>query len=132
MALSDTRRNNILDAIHGVAGFTAVTAPIRCRFLTANGTATANGTEVATGGGYTAGAGAPSVTWGAASAGSAANTAAITVTNWPRAETVVGLELWNSNTTPFREEFGALTASKAMQAGDTLSIAIGALTDALA
>lgn len=132
MALSDTRRNNVLDGIHGVAPFTAATAPIRCRLLTAAGANPAtNGTEVATGGGYTAGTGAPTVAWGAATNGSAATTAAVTVTNYPRAETVTALELWNSNATPFREEQGALTASKAMQAGDTLSIAAAALTDAI-
>lgn len=131
MALSDTRRNNILDGIHGVAAFTAVTAPVRLRQMTANGSATAAGTEVATGGGYTAGTGAPTVTFAAATAGSAATSAAVTITNYPRAETVVGIETWNSNATPTREEWGALTAAKAMQAGDTLSYAAGAVSSAL-
>jgi hypothetical protein len=132
VALSDTRRNNVLDLIHGVAAAIAVTGPVRLRQMTANGTATTNGTEVATGGGYTAGTGAPAITFAAATAGSAASSGAVTITNYPRAETVVGIETWNSNATPTREEWGALTASKAMQAGDTLSYAAGAVTSALA
>jgi hypothetical protein len=97
--------------------------------MTANGTSTTNGTEVATGGGYTAGAGAPSVTWAAPAAGSQATNAIVSITNYPRAETVVGAEIWDS--TPKRIEWGALSASKTMAAGDTLSFASGAITSAL-
>lgn len=132
MTLHQTRANEILDAIHGVATLPAVTAPVRARLLTAIGNATTPGTEVVTGGGYTSGVGAPSMGWGAAAAGSSATNAAITVTNYPRAETVTAIDEFDSNATPKRQEFGALTASKAMQAGDTLSFAIGAITSALA
>jgi hypothetical protein len=106
------------------------TGPLKCRLQTANGSATAAGTEVATGGGYTSGAGAPTATFGAANTttATAATTAAINVTNYPRAETVVGIELWDSAGSPLRKWFGALTASKTMAAADTFSIASGALT----
>lgn len=130
MSLDQTRANQILDAIHGVASLTAVTAPIRCRYMTANGTATSNGTELTTGGGYTSGTGAPSVTWGSASAGSSATSANITTTNMP-ATTIVGVEFWDSNGTPKRQSFGALTASKTTASGDTFTIASGAATEAL-
>jgi hypothetical protein len=132
MSLDQSRANEVLTWMHGGAAPTALTAPIRCRLMTVNGSASANGTEVVTGGGYTSGAGAPTTTWAVASAMSQATNAAVTVTNYPRAETVVGIEIWDSTGTPKRVEFGALSASKTMAAGDTLSFASGAITSALA
>lgn len=132
MPLDQTRANQILDAVHGNTTLVAVTTPMHSRLMTSNGTSTANGTEVATGGGYTSGTGAPTFTWAAASAGSSASNSAITVSNYPRAETVVGVEQWDSNATPKRQSFGALTASKTMNAGDTFTIASAAWTEALA
>jgi hypothetical protein len=132
MALDQNRANEILGYMHAGGAPTANTAPTRVRLMTANGTATSNGTEVATGGGYTSGAGAPSVTWAAAAAGSQATNAIVSVTNYPRVETVVGIEVWDSTGTPRRLEWGALAASKTMAAGDTLSFASGAITSALA
>lgn len=135
MALSQARAHQLLDHIHGVATAPVAVTPIRCRLMTANGSATANGTEVVTGGGYTSGTGAPSVTWGAAGtpqAGRADTTTAVTVTNMPRTETIVGVELWDSSATPQRQEWGALTSSKQVNSGDTFSIASGAMTSALA
>lgn len=131
MALDQTRANQILEAIHAVTTLVASTSPIRIRYMTANGSATANGTELATSGGYTAGAGAPSVTWAAAASGSEATNAAVTTTNMP-ATTIVGIESWDSNATPKRQEFGSLTASKTTASGDTLTFASGAITSALA
>ena len=130
-ALSMAHSNNLLDGSLATAAFVASTAPIRCRLMTANGTATANGTELATSGGYTSGTGAPSITFAAASAGSAASNTAVSVTSMPAA-TVVGVELWDSAGTPVRKWWGALTASKTTNAGDTLTIISGALTCALA
>lgn len=127
MAIPTARANELLDANHAVGTYTALTGPIRARLLTANGNDTTAGTEVVTGGGYTSGTGAPSVTFGAASARSSSNSTAVTVTNWPRAETVVGVDLYDSAGTPKRVEYGALTTSRTMAAGDTFSIAIGAL-----
>jgi hypothetical protein len=132
MALDQTRATEILSYMHGGGAPPALTGPIRCRIMTANGTATANGTEVVTGGGYTSGAGAPATAWAAAAAGSQATNAAVAVTNYPRVETVVGIELWDSTGTPKRVEWGALAAAKTMAAGDTLSLASGAITSALA
>lgn len=129
-ALVQAHANNIIDASVATATFTASVAPIRCRLMTANGSATAAGTELATSGGYTAGTGAPSVTFAAASAGSAASNSAVTITNMP-ATTIVGVELWDSAGTPLRKWWGALTASKTTNPGDTFSIASGSLTVAL-
>jgi hypothetical protein len=52
-------------------------------------------------------------------------------TNMPVA-TVTSIELWDSNATNKRLEFGNLTASKTTASGDTLSFASGAITSALA
>lgn len=130
MALDQTRANEILGWMHAGGALTALTSPTRIRLMTVNGSATAAGTELASGGGYTAGTGAPSVTWAAASAGSQATNAAVTVTNMP-ATTITGIEIWSSDGTPKRVEFGPLTASKTTASGDTLSFASGAITSAL-
>jgi hypothetical protein len=138
MSLDQTRANEILTWMHGGAQPAALTTPIRIRLLTAIGNATTNGTEVATGGGYTAPAasgstGGISTSWAAASAGSQATNAVAQTTNYPRVETVTSIELVDSNVTAIkRVEFGALTTSRAMAAGDTLSFASGAITSALA
>jgi hypothetical protein len=132
MALDQTRANEILTWMHGGSAPTALTGPIRVRQMITNGNATANGTEVATGGGYTSGVGAPSVTYAAAAAGSQATNAVINITNYPRVETVNGVEIWDSGGTPKRVEWGALASPKTMAIGDTLSYASGAITSALA
>jgi hypothetical protein len=126
-ALDQVNSNNLLNATTGEAVFTAMTTPLHCRFMTANGSATANGTELATGGGYTSGTGAPTLTFAAASGGQAVNNSAVTVTNMP-ATTIVGIELWDSSGSPRRMWWGALTASKTTNSGDTFSIAVSALT----
>ena len=126
-ALDQVFSNAVLNATDGQATLTAVVTPVHCRLMTANGSATANGTELATSGGYTSGTGAPTLTFAAAAAGSAANNSAVTVTNMPAA-TIVGVELWDSSGTPRRLWWGALTASKTTNSGDTFSIASAALT----
>jgi len=125
--MSATHAANVVDASLGTAAFVATVGPIRCRLLTVNGSATAAGTELGTSAGYTGGTSAPTVTFGAASTTTAlaASSTAVTVTNMP-ASTVVGVELWDS--APTRKWWGPLTASKTLNAGDTFSIAAGALT----
>lgn len=129
-SLDQTFSNRLLDASTAGGTFTATTGPGTCRLMTANGTNTTNGTELATSGGYTAGTGAPSVTFAAASAGSKASSVAVTVTNMP-ATTINGVELWDSAATPIRLWWGALTAPKTTNSGDTFTIASGSLTLAM-
>jgi hypothetical protein len=129
-AIDQTRCNQILDAILATTTLTASTTGIHIRLMTANGSVSANGTELGTSGGYTAGTGTATVTWAAASAASAASNQAYTVTNMP-ATTIVGVELWDSNGTPKRQAWGALSASKTTNSGDTFSIASGSITLAL-
>lgn len=133
MALDQTQANSILTYMHGGGAPRTLTGS-KLHLMTSNGTATSNGTEVATGGGYTAGqGGGVTLSWAAASAGSQATNAVASVTNYPRAESVVGIELWSNDATRLRVEFGALSGgAKSMAAGDTLSFASGAITSALA
>ena len=132
MALDQTRANEVLTWMHGGSAPAVLTGPTRVRIYTVVGNATTPGTEVASGGGYTSGASAPSVTWAAAAAGSQATNAAVNITNYPRAETVNAVEIWDSGGTPQRVEWGNLASPKTMASGDTLSFASGAITSALA
>lgn len=121
-SLSAAHSNNLLDASLGTATIVATVTPMKCRLMTANGTTTTNGTEV-TGGSYVS----QTVTFSAATgSGSTSNNIGINFGGMP-ATTVVGVELWDSAGTPIRKHFGALTASKTTNAGDTLSIPISSL-----
>lgn len=118
---------NQVAASLGEATYTATTAPIRGRLMTANGNAATPGTEVTNSGGSTY----ASQDVGAAITSVASlpvtNSAGITWTNLPTA-TIVGLELWDSHATPKRKWFGALAASKAVVLGDSLTVAAGSLS----
>lgn len=129
-ALNQAHANNILDASLGTAVIVATVTPLKCRLMTAIGSATVAGTELASGGSYVAATGLSPATMAAAAAGSAASSVAITQTNMPVA-TITAIELWDSAGTPVRKWYGALTASKTTNAGDTFTIAIGSLTAAL-
>lgn len=118
--------NRLLDASLGTAAYTAPTTPMKLALETATGSNSAAGTEV-TGGSYAR----QTITFGAASGGSASNSNAITFTAMPAA-TVTGVEVYDSNGTPRRAWVGALTASKTVAAGDSLSFAIGSVTITLA
>lgn len=123
--ISDPAELLMLDWINGVGTPTRPTTPLKCRLMTANGSDSAAGTEV-TGGSYAS----QSVTFGAASAGSASNSGALTYTSMPAA-TIVGVEIWDSAGTPVRLWYGPLAANKTTNSGDTFSIAIGSLSTAL-
>jgi len=126
--LPATIANNVLEALAPAAASAAlaITGPLRCRLMTAAGTAAAAGTELATGGGYTAGgAGMGNVAWNAAASQQKTNSAALSVTNMP-ACSLVGPELWDSAATPVRV-FGGTTATFtgqpiAVAAGNTFTL----------
>jgi hypothetical protein len=133
--IDQTRANEVLTWMHGGASPTALNATSRLRIYTVIGNATTEGTQVATGGGYTAGNTSTTgmvLSWAAAATGSQATNAIASTTNYPRAETVVAVEVWDGAASPKRVEWGALAANKTMAAGDTLSFASGAITSALA
>lgn len=104
----------------------ATTGNLHLRLMTVNGTATANGTELPTGGSYTQGTGITPISLTAATSGTVSNAAQLSQANMPAA-TITGGELWDSSSTPHRLWFGPLTAPKTMNAGDTLTVAAGAL-----
>jgi hypothetical protein len=126
-ALVQVHANGILDASTDQAGAAVrlATAPIRCRFMTANGSATAAGTELTSGGSYVAATGIL-MPFGAASAGVSGNSGTASQTNMPAA-TIVGIEIWDSAGTPLRKWWGALSANKTTVLGDTLSFAANAV-----
>lgn len=117
-----TEANGILTSSVKGTAYTAPTAPINLALVTVIGSASAAGTEV-TGGSYAR----QPITWGTASAGSIANSVAITFTAMP-AVTVVGVDIWDSAGTPIRRWWGAVSPNKVLGSGDTLSFAIGALS----
>jgi len=122
--LPDAIEAGLLDHLHGVATLT-ITGPLRCRLMTAAGSDSAAGTEV-TGGSYSA----QTIVFSAASAGATSNSGALSYTSMP-ACTVVGVEIWDSTGTPKRLWYLPLSSSKTLQAGDTFSLAVGAVTVSL-
>jgi hypothetical protein len=121
--LTDAAEARILNFTTGNTPATPPTLPLMVRLMTANGSDSAAGTEVVNSGGSTYAA--QSVAFPAASGStSAANTADVVFANMPAA-TIVGIEIWDS--TGFRWWWGAATASKVTNLGDTLKILAGAL-----
>jgi hypothetical protein len=126
--IDQTTANLVLAALNGGTAL-SITSPIKLKLMSANGSDTASGTELSTASGYTAGG--KTVTFASASAGSQASNADVTWTNMP-AVTVVGVEQWDTAGTPKRTFWGALTANKTTNAGDTLAVLSGTLIDSLA
>lgn len=119
-ALTTATANKVLDHNNLTASYTP-TGPLKLRLMTANGSASSAGTEV-TGGSYSS----QTITFNAASGGSAASAADITFASMPAA-TVVGAEIWDSAGTPVRLWWGALTSSKTLAAGDDLKFPAGSV-----
>lgn len=131
--LDQTFAKQLNDHFHGGTALPQPTAPFRLRQMTTVGSASANGTELTTGGGYTSGVGAPTIAFAASTTATpsvAASSGAVTITNMP-ATTINGVEVWNSNGTPSRQELGNLTTPKTTASGDTLSYAAGAVTSGM-
>jgi hypothetical protein len=119
--LTNTAENRCLDFVNGLAT-TAPTTPLKVALVTVNGSDTAAGTEV-TGGGYAR----QTLTVAAAVNGATSNSADLVFTNMPGV-TVVGVEIWDSAGTPVRLWYGALTASRTVNAGDDFKLVAGALS----
>lgn len=124
--LTDNAESRVLNWLT-LNSTTAPTTGLSLRLMTANGSDSAAGTEV-TGGSYTA----QDIAFGSSSGGAAAtNSGDVTFASMP-ACTVVGFEIWDKNGTPFRWWYGAATASKVVNSGDTYKVSAGALSLALA
>ncbi|MFF8589959.1 hypothetical protein ACF061_00725 [Streptomyces sp. NPDC015220] len=124
-ALSNTAENLALDWINGVGSPTRPTTPLKVALVTASGDDATAGTEV-TGGGYSR----QSLTVAASVGGATANSTDLVWSSMP-ACTVVGVEVWDSASTPVRLWYGALTASKTVNAGDDFKLVASSLQLAL-
>lgn len=121
-ALTNTAEARALDWLSGAGSPTRPTAPLMCRAMTANGNDATGGTEV-TGGSY-----APqTITISGAGTSTNSNTANLEFAGMP-ACTVVGVEIWDSATTPIRLWWGALAGNQVVNVGNTFRILAGQLT----
>ena len=123
--LPDIIENQLLDALVGTSTY-SITGATKLRLMTANGNDASAGTEVI-GGSYVA----QTIGFDAAAGSSISNNASISFTNMPAA-TVVGIEIYDSASSPKRLAYGPLTASRTVTAGDTVQFASGAITLSLA
>lgn len=127
-SIKQGRATNFLNVELGAGSYTARTGAIVLELDTVIGSQSANGTAV-TGGSYANQAcvfGTASVQTGTFS-GQIANTGTPTYTGMP-AVTIVACELLDSAGTPVHLEYAALTSSKTLNAGDTVSVAAAAIT----
>jgi hypothetical protein len=131
--IDSTTTAAILTAMHGGTAVTFAT-PIKLLFLSAvRSSDTGSDTEWSTSGGYTAGTGYSGLTFAAASAGAPstqASNVAATITNAP-AVTWAGCVEVDSSGTPKKLFWAALASSKTVNAGDTVTVPSGQLTDSL-
>jgi hypothetical protein len=130
-AIVQAQANKLLDASLGTAALTAFSGAAKIRLTTTAPTGTAAGTEL-TGTGYTTGG--STITFGAASAGSAANSGS--TISWTNSSgspwSIVGAEIWDSAGTPLRWWYGNFTGQPiSVPNGATFQIAVGAATAAL-
>lgn len=124
--LTTAAANVLIDYSHGTSNSTVPTGAHKLALTTTAPTASTAGTKVS-GGTYTD----QTVTMASSSGASAASNATLTYSGMPAltgSTQVVGVDEYDSATTPFRWWFAQLTAPKNTNAGDTLTIASGAYT----
>lgn len=124
-ALDQAEANRLLNASLGLAAYTAPTTPMMLRLYSVTGSAAAAGTQVV-GGSYTPQSLTAALPAGGTN-GAITTTGAVSFTGMP-AITTTAVEVYDSNGTPRRAWWGALSASKATGAGDTLTFAAGAIS----
>jgi hypothetical protein len=121
---------NLMNGWLGISAYTAAVGPMKLSLHTTASSSTAPGTEVTGGTGpysrQTITMGTPT----AATPSVSTNTGAVTFAGMP-ACTVTDIGIWDSAGTPIRRAFGALASSKVVNAGDTLSFAISAVSASL-
>jgi len=121
--LSDYAENKLVDHILGTTSYTKPTTYLALYSVAP--TDSTSGTEV-TGGSY---ARKPAV-FGSAASGQASNSTDVDFTNMP-AITVVAIAVVDALTSGNILVYGTLQANKALDAGDTLRVAVGDLTVSL-
>lgn len=132
--IDSTTTAAILAAMHLGTAVT-FTGPLKLLFLSAvRATDTGADTEWTTASGYTAGTGFSGLTFAAAAAGAPSTQAsniAATITNAP-AQTWAGCVEVDTSGTPKKLFYGTLTGgNKTINAGDTVTVPSGSLTDSL-
>lgn len=121
---SDYLENKLIDHSLGTTTFTKPTTVYAALYTVAPSDSTA-GTEV-TGGSY----GRQTITFGAASSGSASNNTNVDFTNMPTC-TVVAVAILDASTSGNLLYWGTLTTSRSVTSGDAVRISSGALTVSL-
>jgi len=118
MAMTSYLKNELLDAVVNAGSFAVTTVYVSLHTADPGGT----GANEVTGGSYSR----KSASFGAATGGAASNDAQIDFTAMPSC-TVTHVALWDAATSGNVLWEGALTASKVVNSGDTVSFASGAL-----
>lgn len=118
----------LLDAASGRVNYTNPTTPIKHRLMTAVGTSTSAGTEV-TGGSYAPQTTTPTIA-SATTPSTNSNSTDENFVGMP-ACTVSAISEWDSAGTPVRRWFAALTVSRTVNAGDTVTLAANAVSKSL-
>ena len=126
--LTTTEAGALLAASSGQATYPAVVPPVVVALVTAMGTAGAPGTEVVNSGGSQYAR--QTITFAAPSAGTIASNIALTYVNMPPV-TIVGVDEYDSATTPVRRWFGALSTIKSTNQGDTFSVSVGSYSKSM-
>jgi hypothetical protein len=121
---SDYLENKLIDHSLGTTSFTMPATVYAALYTVAPSDSTA-GTEV-TGGSYAR----QTITFGAASSGSASNSANVDFTNMPTC-TVVAVAILDNLTSGNLLYWGTLTTSRSVTSGDAVRISSGALTVSL-
>lgn len=117
-AISDYLENALINEVLRNVGYTPAATVYLALFTTA--TTDAGGGTEATGGSYARQA----ITFSAASGGATSNSGAVSFTNMP-AVTITHAAIMDASTSGNMLFHGALTASKTVGAGDTLTFAVG-------
>lgn len=119
MSISNYAENAILDAVGNNTAFQVAQAYTKLHIGDPGEAGTSNAAGETT---------RKSTSFAAASGGSMASDADLTWTNVASSETISHISLWDNSTAGNCLWTGALTASKAVVAGDTFTIPSGSLT----
>ena len=123
--MANAEATRLMDASVGKTAYVAPTTPMMLGLFSTTGSASTAGTEV-TGGSYARQNLTTALPAGSTN-GTITTTSAVTFTGMP-ATTTTSVEVYDSNGTPRREWWGALTVSKTTGAGDSLTFASGSLS----
>jgi len=126
--LVQTESNNLLAASSGQASYVAVVPPVMVALVTVMGTASTPGTEVVNSGGSQYAR--QQITFAVPSGGTITSNNALTFVNMP-ATTIVGIDEFDSATTPVRRWFGALSTIKSTNQGEAFSVSVGSYSKAM-